>query len=334
MPRSPRPKVLAPRTFEVFQKYTFPPPPKSVLHKHQRTTTTPQTPPPDLLLRSTSTGLLASFAPTETLLKFYLYFSALEIFFIPHNLPPRRTAPHLIATMPPKKGNKGENEEKKTMLLSLWALPLFPSADAPSAFIPTAATAAGEESVVDSSSPGPEVSGEQPSASSRSVRHPMTFTDTTAEQAAAVQSRAEKDKKVSDDKVAKKPQYKAPPKIKPGHPLFEEYKRIPLGGTGEELTLRQRIMLAIVKDEKAAYHRASKYYSSKNGLILSRFRPDRPNPEVNDEFSDEKITDALLKEVGMTRAHLRYASGGKPNKNEKLVDYDVRWTGEAREESK
>lgn len=94
-------------------------------------------------------------------------------------------------------------------------------------------------------------------------------------------------------------------------------------------------MLAIVKDEKAAYHRASKYYSSKNGLILSRFRPDRPNPEVNDEFSDEKITDALLKEVGMTRADLRYASGGKPNKkNEKLVDYDVRWTGEAREGSK
>lgn len=62
------------------------------------------------------------------------------------------------------------------MMLSLWALPLLlvsstvsqhttygftngPSADAPSAFIPTAATAAGGESVVDCSSSGPEVSG-------------------------------------------------------------------------------------------------------------------------------------------------------------------------------
>ncbi|KAG4442120.1 hypothetical protein IFR05_002406 [Cadophora sp. M221] len=245
-----------------------------------------------------------------------------------------------MAPRRPAKGGKKTNTrgkkkrtEEENGVESLGSAPVV--ADGPSSLIPMVATAAGEDNVVDASGSGPEASGEQPFTSSLSVPHPMTFTGKTPEQAVAGQKRTRKEKTGSQDKVVKKKQYKAPAKIQPGHPLFDEYQRIPLNGTGEDLTPRQRAILAIGMDPKAAYLRASRLYSRKTGLILSRFAPTRPDAKKNDEFSDDKITDALLEELGMTRDNLRYASGGKkPQGDEqKLVNYDVGRTEAPMEET-
>ncbi|KAG4442105.1 hypothetical protein IFR05_002391 [Cadophora sp. M221] len=91
-------------------------------------------------------------------------------------------------------------------------------------------------------------------------------------------------------------------------PLLREFQAIPATGTGLDLTSRQLALLA--RATPAERHvRASKMYS-KLGLPFHRFRPDRPNLNINYEF--DRIADADFRHCGITRAQLpRFASGGK-----------------------